>query len=150
MQTIYEHTQFGKAMLVILIVPIIGFLLAISLVGNAVPVGPLLLFLAIMLGTIFIFWSLTVKVDAAQVLLYFGPGAFRKSFPVRSIRKVEAVRNTWAHGIGIHFIRGGMVYNVSGLDAVELQLENGGRYRIGTDEPDALVQAIEEARHLQR
>jgi hypothetical protein len=35
-----------------------------------------------------------------------------------------------------------LVYNVSGFDAVEIKLKNGKRYRIGTDEPKDLEQAI--------
>ena len=34
------------------------------------------------------------------------------------------------------------IYNVSGFDAVEIQLKNGKIYRIGTDEPKKLEQAI--------
>jgi hypothetical protein len=35
------------------------------------------------------------------------------------------------------------VWNVSGFQAVELTLKDGSRFRIGTDEPEALVHAIE-------
>jgi hypothetical protein len=34
------------------------------------------------------------------------------------------------------------LFNVSGLDAVEVELVDGKRIRIGTDEPQALVAAI--------
>jgi hypothetical protein len=34
------------------------------------------------------------------------------------------------------------IYNVSGFDAVEITLKNGNTYRIGTDEPKELEQAI--------
>jgi hypothetical protein len=34
------------------------------------------------------------------------------------------------------------VWNVSGLDAVELTLRSGRRFRIGTDEPEELAKAI--------
>jgi hypothetical protein len=36
--------------------------------------------------------------------------------------------------------------NVGGLDAVGLELTSGRRFRIGTDEPERLLHAIEEAR----
>ena len=35
------------------------------------------------------------------------------------------------------------LWNVSGLQAVELVLNNGKRFRIGTDEPENLVNAIQ-------
>lgn len=39
-----------------------------------------------------------------------------------------------------------MLYNVAGLDAVEITLGSGERVRIGTDEPDLLLLAIQGAR----
>jgi hypothetical protein len=36
------------------------------------------------------------------------------------------------------------VYNVSGFDAVEIQMRNGRIKRIGTDEPRKLEQAIQQ------
>lgn len=38
------------------------------------------------------------------------------------------------------------MYNVAGYDAVELELRSGRVFRIGTDEPDALLAAIERVR----
>ena len=36
----------------------------------------------------------------------------------------------------------GMLYNVSGRDAVEIRLDTGRRFRLGTDDPDGLVAAL--------
>ena len=38
--------------------------------------------------------------------------------------------------------RNGWLFNVSGLQAVEIFLRSGKKYRIGTDEPERLVEAI--------
>jgi len=38
------------------------------------------------------------------------------------------------------------IYNISGFDAVEIKMKNGKTYRIGTDEPQKLEQAIVHAR----
>jgi hypothetical protein len=35
-----------------------------------------------------------------------------------------------------------MLWNVSGLDAIELTFATGKRFRIGTDEPGKLLEAI--------
>ena len=64
---------------------------------------------------------------------------------VSEILGVSAVRNPWTYGWGLRLIPGGWLWNVSGLDAVELQLRNGTLFRIGTDEPDALHAAIANA-----
>ncbi|HEU4752170.1 MAG TPA: hypothetical protein VFU47_03600, partial [Armatimonadota bacterium] len=45
------------------------------------------------------------------------------------------IRLAWDHGPI-------SVYNVSGLEAVELRMKGGGRFRIGTDEPRELCAAI--------
>jgi len=37
------------------------------------------------------------------------------------------------------------VINVSGFEAVELRLQNGRRYRVGTDDPAGLLAAIHQA-----
>jgi hypothetical protein len=148
MQPIYEHRQFGLVILVLLIVPVLGFAALIATSVHPAPLLPLLPILIFMLATVVVFSSLTVKVLPGQVTLWFGPRVLRRSFSTREISEVRVVRNTWLHGLGIHFIRKGVVYNVSGLGAVELQLENGRRVRIGSDEPETLARAIEEARRV--
>jgi hypothetical protein len=44
--------------------------------------------------------------------------------------------------LGIHLSRFGWLYNVSGFDAVAIILKSGKRFALGTDEPDALLQAL--------
>jgi hypothetical protein len=54
------------------------------------------------------------------------------------------VRNRWWWGWGIRRIgRGQWLFNVSGLDAVELSMKNGKTYRIGTDEPQRLCEVVQ-------
>ena len=55
----------------------------------------------------------------------------------------RAVRNPWYTGWGIRLGPGYVLWNVSGRGAVELDLASGRRFRVGTDEPAALVSAIE-------
>jgi len=45
------------------------------------------------------------------------------------------VRNHWWNGFGIRMGSGFRLYNVSGLDAVELHLKSSDIRRIGTDDP---------------
>lgn len=146
MQPIYEHRQVGRAMLVLLLLPAVGLVIAIALAGQPAALLPLLIILSFMIFTALIFRSLTVKVDEEQVQLRFGLNLLGRSFPLDSITGVRVVRNPVWMGIGIHFIRGGMIYNVSGLDGIEITFEDGRLVRIGTDEPAALARAIEQAR----
>jgi len=48
-------------------------------------------------------------------------------------------------GWGIIRIRNGWLYSVSGTAGVEVTLKSGKKFRIGTDEPDTLRQAIMQA-----
>lgn len=47
-------------------------------------------------------------------------------------------------GWGIRYFGEGFLYNVNGLKAIELFLENGKKLRIGTDEPEKLGDALKE------
>jgi hypothetical protein len=48
----------------------------------------------------------------------------------------------WLNGFGIRVRPGWRLYNVSGLDAVELRLKTGDIRRIGTDDPRGLAAAL--------
>lgn len=144
MKPIYEHTQFGSVILFIMLIPVLGLVAAVA-VSDAQPAAliPAVIVTVFILFTMVIFGSLTVKVSPEHVLLHFGPGWPRRSIPVEQISGVRVVRNAAWMGLGIHFIHRGMIYNVSGLDGVEISLNNGRLVRIGTDEPAALARAVE-------
>jgi hypothetical protein len=139
----YRHTQFGTALVTLLGGTVLGVLLAAYHSGWH-PVA--LAVLAIPALVLLLFHSLTVQVTDAVVHVYFGIGLASFDFALRDIAAVAVVRNRWYYGWGIRITPHGWLYNVSGLDAVELTLASGKRVRIGTDEPGKLVQAIECAR----
>jgi hypothetical protein len=135
----YHHTQVGWTM--ILSLGGIGVLLLAVLHGSELPI--LGLVTAVLFGgLLLLFGTLTVDIDQEHLGFCFGIGLVRKRIALADIRHYEAVRTRWYHGWGIHLAGRGWLYNVSGLDAVELVLRNGKTLRIGTDEPDALVAAL--------
>jgi hypothetical protein len=77
-----------------------------------------------------------------MVRLAFGLGFPRKTIARADITSHEVVRNSWLLGFGIRWIKGGQMWNVWGLDAVDLALANGKTFRIGTDEPEKLDAAL--------
>lgn len=93
-----------------------------------------------------LFCSLTVVVDEEELRFYFGPGFWTRRFSLAKIRSAGVVRNSPLVGWGIRYTGSGWLYNVSGLDAVELDVEGEGSVRIGTDEPERLKEALDEAR----
>ena len=88
------------------------------------------------------FHSLHVATDSESITLTFGIGLIRKSIPRQDIVDASAVRNRWWYGWGIRLTPHGWMWNIDGLDAVELQLANGRKFRIGTDRPQMLLAAI--------
>jgi len=93
--------------------------------------------------------SLTVTVNQEAIRLRFGPGMWKKSIPLENVINCRPTRNFWAHGWGIHYLGNGCwLYNISGLDAVEIIFKDGKRTRIGTDEPHRLADVILEAAGL--
>lgn len=61
--------------------------------------------------------------------------------------KVEGPRSRyWSAercGFGIWWIPRGTVWTVWGFDAIQLELSSGRVFRIGTDEPEALLATLE-------
>ncbi|MBY6105514.1 hypothetical protein KUW19_03305 [Ferrimonas balearica] len=138
----YHHRQRGTAMMAIL-APILLFI-AVQIgrdpTAVTITVFGLLAFVAVW------FNSLTVRVDNDAVRWHFGPGFWRKSVPLAEIEQAEPIRTRWYWGLGIRMTPQGWLYNVSGLDGVRLQLRGGESIILGSDEPEALRQAIESAR----
>jgi hypothetical protein len=132
---------------ILVTVGLVALAVIIAVYVRAMPLGALALAGALLV-CLRIFGSLTVDVDADAVTVRFGFGLVGRRFKVEEIRAVKAVRNHWFFGWGIHRLPHGWLYNVSGLDAVELKLANGGVHRIGTDEPLALAAAIRQAAGL--
>ncbi len=139
MKTNYKHTQIGYLIIIVFSIVILFFSLILLQTGlDGISLGVL----AVLVLAGGIFSSLSVMVTEYQVKLHFTFGVFRTSFPLMKIKSVRVVRNPWYYGWGIHFTMRGWVYNVSGFSAVELELINGTRYRIGSDDASALAEAI--------
>ena len=138
----YHHRQFGTVVVVVG-GPVVLLMLSLLIFIDTHPVGiGVLILLVICLG---LFLTLTVDVTEKDILIYFGPGLIRKRFPLDSIKGARAARNKWYYGWGIRRVPNCWLYNVSGLDSVEIELKNGRIYRIGTDQPEALLREIEKA-----
>lgn len=91
------------------------------------------------------FATLKVTIDESYLKIKFGYGIFQKRFALAEIGTVKIVKNHWNYGWGIRvwlWPRRMLIYNISGFDAVEIETKDGKIYRIGTDEPQKLEQAI--------
>jgi hypothetical protein len=134
----YRHTQPGTW----IVIPILGFAVLDAVIagwtGQWMPVVVLVVLVAVAI----VFSSLTVEVNEGELRWYFGPGFWSYRLPLGDIETATMVRNRWWYGWGIRRGPDFRLYNVSGLDAVELRLTSGDVRRIGTDDPQGLAVAL--------
>jgi hypothetical protein len=136
---VYRRTQLGT--------------LTIAAVGGAVVLTAVLsaqtgwhpaavAVLVLLLAALGLFCCLTIEIDQRRLRCFFGPGLIRRTFPVNEVVSARRVRNRWYYGWGVRLTPSGWMFNVSGLDAVELALASGARFRIGTDRPDEVIRSL--------
>ena len=144
----YSHTQFGTVILFSLaaaaIVTVASLALSSGGIG-AMPAPALVivgLVMAILLLAAVVFAQLNVRVGNGEVSWRFGLGMLEHRIPISDIVSATVVTNPILAGYGVRWLPSGWLYNVSGTKAVELVMRDGRRVRIGSDEPEALAQAI--------
>lgn len=147
MSELYRHTQTGWT-----IIALIGAAIVVEVViaaalasENTVALALSGAVAAVLAVVLTLFSTLTVTVDVTAVRLSFGLGVLRREVSLDQVVSARAVKNSWLAGWGVRVIPHGRLYNVGGFDAVELELDNGRVVRVGTDEPDALLAAVQRA-----
>ena len=136
----YSHTQPGVLVSALIAIPMmVCLIVGLSGVWQVYPLA------GMFLVVILLFHSLKVQIDDAAIHLAFGIGLVRRSIPLERIAVCALVRNRWFYGFGIRYVGTGWMWNIAGLDAVELTYTDGKRFRIGTDEPRELAEAIAQA-----
>ncbi len=139
----YRHTQTGW----FIIVPLAAALVMMSAMYFEVYGSDYIwviraVFIVVVL-CLLIFYNLTVAIEGGNIYVGFSFGLIKKIMKLSDIESCEHVRNRWWYGWGVRYVHGsGLMFNVSGLDAVELTLKDGKKFRIGTDEPAKLIEAI--------
>jgi hypothetical protein len=136
---VYRRTQVGTVT-VLAVGAAVVLIVALSAQTGWHPVAVAVLVLLV--AALGMFCCLTIEIDGQRLRCFFGPGLIRRTIPLREIVSARPVRNRWYYGWGIRMTSTGWMFNVSGLDAVELALASGSRFRIGTDRPDEVVRAL--------
>lgn len=141
---LYEHTQRAMAWtlmaVLILAIVVVAFLVAD---GSDPGVVAVVLVLTALVALVTHGASrLTTRVDEVALEVTFTFGWPSKRIDRRDIVSHEIVRNPFWYGFGVRYIGRGWMWNVWGLDAVELQLTSGKRFRIGTDDAAGLDEAL--------
>jgi hypothetical protein len=135
----YRHTQFGYWSLIAVIILLAVIAYDVYTSGWDSPPYLGILVILIMLG---LFINLTISINDEKITLSYGMGLIKKSFALQDIVESYQVRNPFYYGWGIRRTPHGWLYNISGLDAVEIVLANGKKYRLGSDEPEKLSSVI--------
>jgi len=137
----YKHTQIGHLIIIALTIPLLVlFFIMFFIEFNQF----FLIAFFILLLALILFPSLTVEINKTKLIVKFGFGVISKKFNLKNIKSCHAVKNHWYYGWGIRLWAWPRmwIFNVSGFGAVEIKMKNGKVYRIGTDEPKNLEQAI--------
>lgn len=138
----YHHTQIGYFVIIALVIACLFCLLFMIFIGFYWITFASLVLFSICLA---LFATLTVMISEDILEIRFGPGIIRKKFSLKEIESCQVVKNPWYYGWGIRMTPHGWLYNVSGLSAIEITMKDGKKYRIGTDVPQDLAQAIQVA-----
>lgn len=144
----YKHRQFGTLMVSGLGA---GLIMILFILLQAPPGPASIISWAVFLliaGCLLLFWSLTVEEKSDHLHVYFGFGIIHKEIPFSEIIDARVVKTPWYYGWGIRPAPHGWMFNVSGLRGVELVFKNDQRFRIGSDQPQKLLSAIQP--HLQK
>ncbi len=140
-----KYTQFGTFTVTIL--GAVALLIAMALINLVRSSGPgipiLVIILAVLIICLLLFYQITITVDDTKVTFKMGIGIIGKSFRISDITSCTSVRNSFFMGLGIHWIKNGWLYNVSGNKAIELKFRNKKSVvRIGTDRPEEISALI--------
>lgn len=149
-RVLYEHRQIAWPMLIGTIV--VAAATAVAGTFNAtILAAPLTLIIAFVLLAGILMSSMTVRVSDSDVSWWFGrTRTLGKTVTVADIASIEPIRTSIFEGWGIHLTRHGWLWNVSGFNAVQIVLQSGTRYAVGTPEPDAVLKAIRKAQKKKR
>ena len=138
----YKHRQIAHVINSLVVIITILVIPLFAMLGEPLLIA---IILGIMVFALLLFYSLTIRVDDRTLNFYFGIGLIRRSIPLSTIKSCTETTTPWYHGFGIHYTGEGWLFNVSGFFAVEIILENGKRFHLGTDEPKELCRVVNEA-----
>ena len=116
MRSLYRHRQIGWT--IIIVVGLAALFAAAASLATPWPTS--LLVIAALILTGLLFSSLTIEVTASELVWSFGPGFLKKRVALSGIASAAPARNKWWWGWGVHLTPRGWLYNVDGLDAVEI------------------------------
>jgi len=94
---------------------------------------------ALMLVCALAFYRIVIEVDENQISFKLGIGLFKRTYQINDLTSCSSVRCSFISGFGIRKIANGWLYNVSGLDTIELRFnDTKDIIQIGTNKSDEI------------
>jgi hypothetical protein len=147
-ETEYRHTQFGALMLfVFLATGVLIVVVALEIISEKRWGSVVVMIFLYILG-LALFYSFTVEISKEKLNFWFGIGVIRKSFFLSGIQSTRKVVNPWYYFWGVKSIPGGWLFAIAPGAAVEIVLKNGNIVQLGTNQPELLKLAIDNAIQL--
>ena len=141
-----SYNEFQFAWWILLLIPIwsiMPFLYYSDHPTNNIS-GTALFYISILFVSVgLLFYGMKTQVNASKITVAFGIGLIRKTIDLESVQSVASVRNKWYYGWGIRIIPNGWLYNIAGLQAVEIKRrDKNSVLRIGSKHPEVLRKVI--------
>lgn len=149
----YQKTQIGWFM-IILFLFFIAHLTYVYLQqsgNNPLPFGAYIVLFIAFIGILLCFYKLQVKIDDLGIQVIFGIGLIHIRIKPEKVYHVRVVNTPWYYGLGIRFTSKGMLYNIQGSSAVEINYLDGKNKTvlIGSNDSHALKNFIIEKYHVE-
>ena len=138
----YKHSQYSwwTVLVSLFLMGLVVYLYITHLWGGALALALGIAVFGILI--LLLSYRLKVEVDDSHIHLAYGIGLIHRSITRADVTGAEAVHNSFWYGWGIRWTPHGWMWNLSGLDAVEITYTSGKKFRIGTDDSEQLIQAL--------
>ncbi len=141
----HKYIQFGTISLVLMVPVFIMIIIMLFTIGLKDLIQSLVLILLAVtfLICILIFYKMTIQINDTHVIFRMGIGLITREYELSQIKSCRPVRNSPFYGIGIRKIPGGWLFNVTGMEAVEISFKNKKQIvRIGTNKSEEISAII--------
>ncbi|HEY1024073.1 MAG TPA: hypothetical protein VGE26_02825 [Sphingobacteriaceae bacterium] len=141
----YKEFQFGW-LLFIIVLPIylvLTILFVFNIGDNPLNREEFFIVTGIFLLVFLLFYGMTTKIGKNWITISYGIGLIQKRIAIDRIKELHTVKTAAIYGWGIRIIPNGVLFNISGSDALELSFKDTKRIiRIGTKDPKKLRNEI--------
>jgi len=150
-KVLYQKTQNGLLLNIILFVSITSLLFALKMPENTNGSRFVLIALILLLITVWLLlYKLTIVIDKDTITAIFGIGFLKRKIKIEDIdfTTLEIVKPHFLTGIGIRLTPKGWLWNVKFGKAIFFKTKNGKTFFVGTDEPDVIKETLSKIKQL--